>query len=415
MEDTENKEFELREDDPKPTPEPEPILIVSAAKAMSLLGSSKGGKARAAKLSPEERSEIARNAVRARWKKSNSADVAHVPPTSEKPLPVASWKGMLNITDVELPCYVLDNGQRVIGRVSFTEMLSGFKYQGDLEGYIRSRNLQPYINKDAVVARMISFRLPEVEQLGRDVKGLPTDLIIDVCQSLMKALEASYRDEVKLTPRQQSMAIKASMFLSACAKVGLDALVDEATGYQYKREEDALQVKLRAYLAEEMRKWERTFPEELWYEFARLTNWKGSVTRRPKYWGNLVMKLVYEYLDPDVAKWLKDNAPKPQKGQNYHQWLSAQFGLRKLVEHIWMVIGISKTCPDGQLGELEAKMRQMFGRGVQLSLFLPMPSNPHRSRESGNSQSLIASPKPITEDVFTEDQVSDEIEEEPTE
>jgi hypothetical protein len=44
------------------------------------------------------------------------------------------------------------------------------------------------------------------------------------------------------------MAVKASMFLSACAKVGLDALIDEATGYQYDRARDALEIKLRAYL-----------------------------------------------------------------------------------------------------------------------------------------------------------------------
>jgi hypothetical protein len=35
-----------------------------------------------------------------------------------------------------------------------------------------------------------------------------------------------------------------------------------------------------------MRKWEKTFPDELWVEFGRLTNWKGAVTKCPKYWGN---------------------------------------------------------------------------------------------------------------------------------
>ncbi|HEX9604351.1 MAG TPA: P63C domain-containing protein [Myxococcales bacterium] len=75
------------------------------------------------------------------------------------------------------------------------------------------------------------------------------------------------------------MAIKAGIFLSACAKVGLDAMIDEATGYQYYRAEDALRVKLKAYLADEMRKWEKTFPEDLWLEFGRLTGWKGPVTK----------------------------------------------------------------------------------------------------------------------------------------
>jgi len=167
------------------------------------------------------------------------------------------------------------------------------------------------------------------------------------------------------------MALKASMFLAACAKTGLDALVDEATGYQYARAEDALQVKLRAYLADEMRQWEKTFPDELWREFARLTDWKGSVTQRPKYWGKLVMELIYEYLDPDVAKWLKENAPAPRHGQNYHQWLNAQYGLRKLVEHIWRLIGIAGTCRD--LPELKRKMAEMHGKiQVQYTLALPI-------------------------------------------
>ena len=77
-----------------------------------------------------------------------------------------------------------------------------------------------------------------------------------------------------------------------------------------------------------MRKWEKTFPDELWIEFGRLTNWRGTIHKRPRYWGKLVMELIYEYLDPDVAQWLRENAPKPRGGQNYHQWLSHQYGLQ---------------------------------------------------------------------------------------
>ena len=123
-------------------------------------------------------------------------------------------------------------------------------------------------------------------------------------------------------------------------------MVDEVTGYQYERAEDALRLKLNLFLAEEMRKWEPTFPEQLWVEFGRLTRWKGPVHSRPKYWGNLVMELIYGYLDPDVAKWLKENAPRPFRGQNYHQWLNSQYGLKRLVEHIWMVIGMGAACQD---------------------------------------------------------------------
>ncbi|WP_244465634.1 P63C domain-containing protein [Devosia chinhatensis] len=40
------------------------------------------------------------------------------------------------------------------------------------------------------------------------------------------------------------------------------------------------------------RRWnEKTFPDELWEEFGRLTNWQGSLIARPKYWGKLVIEL----------------------------------------------------------------------------------------------------------------------------
>jgi uncharacterized protein YcaQ len=74
-------------------------------------------------------------------------------------------------------------------------------------------------------------------------------------------------------------------------------------------------VLLVRYLAEDMRKWEKTFPDQLWEQFGRLTKWTGSIQSRLKYWGNLVMELIYEYLDPDIAQWLRVNAPKPIKGQ----------------------------------------------------------------------------------------------------
>ena len=199
------------------------------------------------------------------------------------------------------------------------------------------------------------------------MRGLPADLWIEICQGLVSALEADSIEGsgVELTLRQRSMAIKASMLLAAIAKVGIDALIDEATGYQYERAQNALEIKLRAYLETEMRKWEKTFPDELWKEFGRLSH---SVTARPKYWGHLVNELVYEYLDADVARWLKDNAPAPRRGQNYHQWLSSQYGLKKLIEHIWKLIGKAQTCRN--MSELKDHMAELYGRTpIQLRLY----------------------------------------------
>ncbi|HWW95482.1 MAG TPA: P63C domain-containing protein, partial [Vicinamibacteria bacterium] len=346
----------------------ETASLTEAAKQLSRRGARKGGEARARKLTPVARAEIAKKAAAARWK--DKADIV-----TEPTVPEAKYKGFLNLMNLEIPCYVLDDGQRVIGRTSATEMLTGIKGGGDLEKYLGVQGFKPYVDIDLVLEGFVSFRLPEVEGLERAVKGLPADLFIEICRGLVAALDASEmgQPDAKLTLRQRQIAIAASRFLAACAKVGLDALIDEATGNQYERAEDALQVKLRAYLEEEMRAWQKTFPDDLWLEFGRLTGWKGTVSQRPKYWGKLVNELVYDYLDPDVAQWLRENAPKPRHGQNYHQWLSSQYGLKKLVEHLWKLIGIASTCKS--MHELRQRMAEMSGRqGIQYTLYLPIPT-----------------------------------------
>lgn len=285
----------------------------------------------------------------------------------EPPTPVVQWPGILKIGVVELPVYVLDDGRRVISRTGATDVITGRKGGGNLESYLGVGALKGYIPEDWS-DQMIEFVMPGVR--NKTVRGMDAETFLDICRAYVRALD----DGALVTERQVAIATKAGMFLAACAKVGLVALIDEATGYQYERAEDALQFKLRLFLEEEMRKWEATFPDELWREFGRLTNWHGSINQRPKYWGKLVMELVYEYLDPDVAHWLKKNNPKPRKGQNHHQWLSSQYGLRKLVEHIWMVIGLAKACQS--MPELKQRMAEIYGRQpVQLTMFLPPPNS----------------------------------------
>jgi hypothetical protein len=295
--------------------------------------------------------------------------VPEAPVVATRTVPVARYSGALTLGNEEIACYVLSDGRRVISRTSATSALSGIKHGGDLKSYVGVGNLANYLalNLDE---ELVQFTLPEVT--NKRVFGLTAEIFLSICRAYVAALS----DGAPLTSRQQEIALKASGFLSACATVGLIALIDEATGYQYARAEDALQVKLRAFLEEEMRPWEKTFPDDLWKEFGRLTGWQGSVQHRPKYWGHLVNEIIYQYLDPDVAEWLKVHAPAPRHGQNYHQWLTSQYGLKKLMEHIWMVIGVASTC-DSMLA-LRYKMAVRFGKQpVQMMLFVDPPGVPN--------------------------------------
>lgn len=332
---------------------------------------SKGGRARAEALTPERRAEIAKAAADARWAKPEPEVEEDEVIVADPTMPIARWRGTLNIIGMEVPCYVLNNGARVIGRTSATEVLSGIKGGGALEIYLRTKSLEPFLNKDLVLERFVPFRLPEVEGLGTAVKGLPAELFIEICQAFVASLQASFDPKSphpKMTDRQRQMAIQASMFLSACAKLGLEALIDEATGYQYERADDALRVKLQAFIADELRAWEKTFPDELWGEFGRLTGWKGSLNSRPKWWGKLVIEMIYDTLDPDVAEFLKNNKPPP--GIRWHRQLTENIGVRALVSRCYEVIGMAKECQD--MRELRDKVARHYGREM-VQFVLPLP------------------------------------------
>lgn len=345
-------------------------------------GRAKGGHARAAKLTSEERKESAKLAAEARWQRAREREreveivegsMEALPP--EPSMPIARHRGVLNIVGIEVPCYVLDTGEKIIGRTSATELLTGVKGGGALEKYLAVKSLEPFINSGSVLERMVPFRLLEVEGLEKAVKGLPADLLIDICQGFVAALQASLQADSpypRMTDRQRQMAMQASIFLSACAKTGLEALIDEATGYQYERAEDALQVKLRAFIADELRAWEKTFPDELWAEFGRLTGWSGSLKSRPKWWGKLVIELIYDTLDADVAKYLRDN--RPPAGVHWHRQLTNNVGVRALVSRCYEVIGMAKTCTS--IRELRDKVAEHYGKEiVQLSFSLPKAVN----------------------------------------
>jgi hypothetical protein len=283
-----------------------------------------------------------------------------------KKLPNAKWMGALSVGEAEFPVYVLDDGRRVISRTGATGLLTKGKGGGNLESYLNVQALKDYRPE---MQAMIEFTIEGV--VNKTVLGFEAETFLEICRAYVSALAGG----ALKTDTQREIAARCGMFLAACAKIGLIALIDEATGYQYDRAEDALQVKLRAYLEKEMRPWEKTFPDALWIEFARLTNWQGSVTQRPKYWGKLVMELVYQYLDEDVADWLKNNAPAPQGNLSYHRWLTSQYGLRKLVEHIWMLIGMARSCQT--MRELRDRMAMQFGREpFLLNLYLPAQPKP---------------------------------------
>ena len=290
------------------------------------------------------------------------SNIKNMPPEEIEKLPFAKWRGKIDLGGKELDCYVLSDGKRVISSGSTTKAIANVE-RGSLQDYIGQKTLNPFIDKDKILQETIRFTIPGTQWVAI---GITTEHFELVCRGYVQAL---YQD-APLTDRQRQIAIQCAVLTAGLTRTGLDALVDEATGYQYERAEDALQIKLRAFIAEELRAWEKTFPDELWEEFGRLTNWSTPLQTRPKWWGKLVTELIYDTLDEDVAEYLKQN--KPPAGVRWHQQLTENFGVRQLVSRCYEVVGMSKTCDD--VHELRQRVAQHYGkRPVQFTMFLKPP------------------------------------------
>jgi hypothetical protein len=164
-------------------------------------------------------------------------------------------------------------------------------------------------------------------------------LLIEICTAYLEARELK-----KLLANQFSLAKQAEIVIRACAKVGIIALIDEATGYQKIRAKNALQLKLQAYIADDLQEWAIMFPEEFWLELARLEGVTYSPRNRPLRWGRYIMMFVYDAIDKDVGRELRKKNPNPHFLQNHHQWLK-RYGRPKVNDHIQRVITIMKLCP----------------------------------------------------------------------
>lgn len=104
---------------------------------------SKGGKARAAKMTPEERSEASRRAAEARWAAK---------------LPKATHMGELNLAGHNIACAVLGDGRRVISQQSFIQAIgrtgslrtAARTEDGDFfktPAFLAADNLKPYVDR----------------------------------------------------------------------------------------------------------------------------------------------------------------------------------------------------------------------------------------------------------------------------
>ena len=353
--------------------EPEQIDIKAAAKAFSRLGASKGGKARAEKLTPEKRSEIAQKASEARWSKGGSV-------VERGKHPKATHVGVLPIGGVELPCAVLEDGTRVFTQQGFLQAIgrskspSGSKgHQGDqLPPFLSAKNLKRFISKELEEAtKPVFFKPLQQTNPGSSnlvsghrgiAYGYKVELLPLVCHVYLEARTAGV---LKSGSRQNQARIAAQceLLTRGLATVGIIALVDEATGYQRDREDEDLRKILAAYIRQgELRKWTERFPIDYYREMFRLRGWKFDETssKRPRIIQAFTSDFVYKKLPPGVYDELKRKNPPVYRGgsrkHKHHRFLTDDIGDPHLVKQLVIVTTLMRV------SETWSEFQRLFAR-----------------------------------------------------
>ena len=290
-----------------------------------------GGNARAKKLSASKRSAIAKKAAASRW--------------ADLPVAVcATSEGQpLRIADVELECYVLEDGTRLLSQAGFLSALGRHRKANvrreRVPAILQGKAISPFICDDTLEkSTPIAFRTPH----GSRASGYRAELLPEVCEVYLKA-----RDANVLPPNQLHVAKQAEILMRGLAHVGIIALVDEATGYQDVRARNALTLILEQFIAKELQAWVRTFPDDYYRGIFRLRGlqYPEDNVKRPQYFGILTNDVVYARLAPGILDELKKVTPRSDAGNLRHKFfqrLTTNIGYPKLREHLGSVVAIMK-------------------------------------------------------------------------
>lgn len=167
--------------------------------------------------------------------------------------------------------------------------------------------------------------------------------------------------------KQQRFAVAPCLKIQASmAKVGMNALIDEATGYQYQRAPDALQALLSKLLRQQAATWERRFHPDFYHAIYRLFGWKyaGHDQNPPSIVGQITYDWVYAPVMPLAM--IEELRSRKALSDKHHQWLSAD-GLQLLEYQIRAVTVIARCSRDYK--DFRNRCNAVFDGALQLDLF----------------------------------------------
>lgn len=276
-------------------------------------------------------------------------------------LPKILYSGKVTIGNKELSCAVLDDETRILTNTAIFQAFDRPRKGKPSEEYrlknvpafIAANNLKKYID---IEFGDDDYSVQYIRN-GRILTGYKAEILPRICDIYLSA-----RDDNVLTENQKPLAIASDILMRSLAKVGIAALIDEATGYQFERDTKALQKLLSEYIAEEFLPWVKTFPDEFYIQMFRLRDWDYKGRLKTSYAGVLTNFLVYNRLPEGVLDELKRLNPILNKNgyrrYRLHQGLTKEIGYKHLTQHISTVTTMMRGFDTW--GEFEPVFRKAF-------------------------------------------------------
>ena len=259
----------------------------------------------------------------------------------------ATHDGELKVGLLSIPCYVLQDGTRVLTQRGVQTTI-GMSTSGGASGAHRTASVLKGIEDKLNVSNDLSVRMSNPlifrPQRGRTAYGYDATALIDICELILQA-----RDKGNiLLASQEKYADVANIIMRTFAKIGIIAVIDEVTGYQELRDKKALQAILDKYLRKEYAAWAKRFPDEFYQEMFRLKGWqwRGMKVNRPSVVGHYTNDIVYQRLAPELLAKLQELNPKDDKGHRqskHHQWLTDDIGIPELGQHLYAATSLMKA------------------------------------------------------------------------
>lgn len=284
-----------------------------------------------------------------------------------------SAKTPLVLGNVKIPCYVLEDGTSVISTRGIQASLGfgNYKASGDkLKNFIKNNEYATGLQKRIIgeLENPIKFLRPSSGGAVPETYGYKASLLIDICNFFLEL-----RKNKNLKEEYFTNADFAELIVTSAAKVGIDALIHEVTGYQYGRRRDELRKLLEKYVQEEARQWVKEFPDEFFKEMDRLYENPPTISRkRPLYYGNFIKIHVYKPLEhglvlerlEEVNPTIKtDGGKKFHKKYRHHQYTTKEIGINQVRLQVGKVLGIMQVSPSLR------RFKENFERTTQLTLF----------------------------------------------